>query len=354
MIAGFIEIRESGPVLHAFEKNNGSCSFIESRDLQDSDAYLKGLIEKLDRVFFAIPLEDLHFRVLKFPFTDRKKIEDIIPMQLEGMVSGSIKDIVYDFTVLGKTDDQYSIAVVFAMKEAVKKHIDALRAFEIRPEVVTSPEGFSAFTAGSLDPLLEGKAVDTNDEDRLKLMAEMIGADLINLARGEFSFRKDVEKARSLSRVTIALFFAVCVLLSAHFLIDMGMSSRKAGKLNEDMIKFYTTLIPGAGKVTNPLYQLKAKIKQIEAKQAEINDVRPLQMLKTIARTWTAGQSAESIKINTDLLTVSGEAGNADEVKSIAQGLENELGVKPVIETKQASGGKTGYTLQFRKAGAQE
>jgi len=347
---GFVEIQDERPVLHTFEKINGGYSFFESREFQDNDAYLAGLIEKLDRVFFGMPVEDLHFRVLKLPFTDRKKVEDIIPMQLEGMVSDSIKNIVYDFLVLGKADDQYRIAVAFSLKEAVRKYIDLLSGFGVRPEVITSVEGFSAFSADSLESLFDVPKARVNGEERLKLMAEMIGTDTVNLAKGEFSFRKAVEKARSLFRVTIALYFVVCVLLGAHFLIDMGNASKRERELKKEMTKLYTALIPDAGKVVDPLYQLRSKVKQIKGKKTEINDVHPLRVLESIARTWVAGRAAEGVKVSGDLITVSGEAQNAEEVSSIADVLETEFGVKPVIETKQVSGGKTGYTLQIRKA----
>lgn len=349
-MVGFIEIRDGKPLIHTFEKINGGYSFFESREFRENDAYLSGLIEKLDRVFFEMPFEDLHFRILKLPFTDRKKVEDIIPMQLEGMVSDSIKNIVYDFLVLGETDGQYRIAVVFSLKEAVKKYIDLLSGFGVKPEVITSVEGFSAFSSGSLESLFEGSQTRVDGEERLRIMAEMIGVNTVNLARGEFSFRKAVEKARGLFRVTIALYFAVCLLLAAHFLIDVGNAAKRERELKKEMTKFYTTLIPDAGKVVDPLYQLKSKVKQIEGKNAEVNDVRPLRVLESISRTWVPGRAAESVKVSGDLITVSGEAQNADEVSSIADTLAAEFGVKPVIETKQVSGGKTGYTLQMKKA----
>jgi type II secretory pathway component PulL len=348
MALGFVRKSEDTFLLYIFERSQDGYSLLEKKELKPGDAYLTDLTGRLDIIYLDVPSKHIHYRILKLPFSDREKINDIIPFQLEGMIAESIDSIVYDFMILDKVEDNFRIVVVFALRDYLKQMLDTLSIHGIRPEVITSVESFRALSEGSAEKLALAGSEALSEETAVQTMTLIFATQTINLAQGELSYRKDVERAKRHFRVTAVLVLVLAVLLAAHFLLDAGNMRMREKGLKQDMIKMYSRLIPGDKKIIDPLYQLKSQMKQIEWKNQEINDTRPLAVLDKVAESWKSGRSAESIKITPDLITLTGEAESAGEVKAIADSLPFENSSKPVIETKQTSGGKTGYTIQIK------
>jgi type II secretory pathway component PulL len=347
MTAGFVETKEDSYFLSLFDSKQNGYSFRETREIKLGDAYLSGIIEKIDTVYLNVPLQSLHFRILSLPFSDKDKIRDIIPFQLEGMTVESINEIVYDFEILGKDDDKFKVAVVFANKKVLKSLCDGVAEYGIKPNVITNIDIFKALTSASANSLSEADEL-TGPESR-DIMASVLSRPIIDLARGEFSYRGDIEKAKGYLRFSVVFAVVIYILLSLHLLIDMKNISSDKEHVDSKMNELYRQLVPGEGKIVNPLYQLKSQRKQIEQKVSVLNDAQPLKMLRSISEIWTKAGMAESMTIASSLITIKGEAGSVRDVQAIADSLKTIIVGEASIETNQFAGGKVGFTIQVKR-----
>ncbi len=347
MTAGFVEKKEGRFFLSLFDNKQNGFSFREKRELQSGDAYLSGIIEKMDTIYLNVPLQSLHFRVLALPFSDKNKIRDIIPFQLEGMTVESIDEIVYDFEVLGKDDDKFKVAVVFANKKVLKGLYDSIAEYGIKPNVITNIDIYEALSSASARSLSE--AEELKEPESQNVMASALSRHVIDLARGEFFYRGDIEKAKGYLKFSLFLAFIIYILLSLHLVIDMKNISSNNDHIRNEMNELYRQLVPGEGKIVNPLYQLKSHRKQIELRAGELKDVQPLEVLRSISEIWNKTGVADSLMIASDLITIKGEAASVRDVQAIADSLGSKIIGQANIETKQSAGGKVGFTIQIKR-----
>jgi general secretion pathway protein L len=108
--------------------------------------------ERLEAEMFATSLGgDETLRLLTMPFSDPKKIEQVLGYELESQILGELDGLVYDMVVSstklaeGGTSSTNVIAVA-ASKETVRGHIEALAAVGAEPRLV----GASALSYASL------------------------------------------------------------------------------------------------------------------------------------------------------------------------------------------------------------
>lgn len=98
--------------------------------------------EKLEAEMFATSLGgDATLRLLTMPFSDPKKIEQVLGYELESQILGELDGLVYDSVISttrqgeGGTSTTNVIAVA-AQKETVRSYIEALSAIGAEPRVV--------------------------------------------------------------------------------------------------------------------------------------------------------------------------------------------------------------------------
>ncbi|MGW8271806.1 MAG: hypothetical protein ACWGN7_00305, partial [Thermodesulfovibrionales bacterium] len=143
---GCVEIAGEAMLLHVFEKRQGEHSYVDTVRLERPGA--DQVPRDLQSVVLSLPPDSLHFRILSFPFAEREKIEEVLPLQLGGMISHGIDSIVSDFHVIERSDQGFRVIVVFAMKDMLRKVLSSLERFGIKPEVITSLVLFDALSRG--------------------------------------------------------------------------------------------------------------------------------------------------------------------------------------------------------------
>src|SRR4051812_45754621 len=56
--------------------------------------------------YLAVPGDQLSVRVLQLPFTDARKIEQVVGYELEGQIVHALEDVVFDHLVVGEGQGQ--------------------------------------------------------------------------------------------------------------------------------------------------------------------------------------------------------------------------------------------------------
>lgn len=101
----------------------------------------KGFRE-FEKVLVAIPPDEISMRILSIPFKDRKKIQDILPFELSGLLPHDVKEMIVDAIPIG--DGKVITAAL--EKARLKKYLEMLKEFGLDPYWL----GSTIFSMGKL------------------------------------------------------------------------------------------------------------------------------------------------------------------------------------------------------------
>jgi len=87
-------------------------------------------------LYLALPGDALSIRTLELPFTDQRKIDQVIGYELEGQIVYSLDEVVYDHVVVRSGDDGSSVLAVAAKRDVVATWLDVLKARGIDPRAL--------------------------------------------------------------------------------------------------------------------------------------------------------------------------------------------------------------------------
>jgi general secretion pathway protein L len=71
------------------------------------------------------------------PFTDPKRIEQVLPAEVEGAIPFDLSDVVWDWALLGQAVGKSDVLVGVVRKTVLRDHLDVLAAAGVDPRVVT-------------------------------------------------------------------------------------------------------------------------------------------------------------------------------------------------------------------------
>ncbi len=110
-------------------------------DREDLAEALLQLVEQIGwkegPCYCGIPVSGISLRNITIPFTDRKKIVQVLPMELEDQLLRPVGDQLVEFMVTGGDEEESHILVTALSKNALQQHLDLLRGAGLSPEVIT-------------------------------------------------------------------------------------------------------------------------------------------------------------------------------------------------------------------------
>jgi len=110
---------------------------IVSRRLdQDPWAAAAHLAKAADLVFSALPGDAISIRNLKLPAAAAKRVEQILPFELDGEIPFDVQDMVIDHAVLGQTAEHLEVMAVAARRERVESHLAELAEVGVNPREI--------------------------------------------------------------------------------------------------------------------------------------------------------------------------------------------------------------------------
>jgi type IV pilus assembly protein PilM len=101
---------------------------------------IREMAQGADVVFTAVPGDQVSFRKLELPRAASKRLEQVIPFELDGEVPFEIDSLVMHHRVLGQTSDRLDVLAVAASHAKVAAHLATLSEHGLNPrEVVPAP-----------------------------------------------------------------------------------------------------------------------------------------------------------------------------------------------------------------------
>jgi len=111
----------------------------EERDRQIFST-IQTLIKKsgvsFDQIIIAIPGDKALGKLLTLPFTDKKKIEQVLPFEIENFIPFTISDIAYDYQIIEKEKDHSKVFVSIVKKDYISHYLEELHGIGIEPKSV--------------------------------------------------------------------------------------------------------------------------------------------------------------------------------------------------------------------------
>jgi general secretion pathway protein L len=90
-----------------------------------------------DSVAVALPDALVATYLLTIPFSDAKRIERVLPAEVEGAIPFDLSDVVWDWTILGQAGGKSEVLIGVVQKKVLRDHLDVLAASGLDPRVVT-------------------------------------------------------------------------------------------------------------------------------------------------------------------------------------------------------------------------
>ena len=129
-------------------------------EIAPSDAVVEALAELFgegriagDLVVTSIPGHQVSARIIKLPFANRKKMDKVIPFEVEGYTPFNIEEMVVSYHVVKVEEGGAQILALLVKKDVLRDHLETLERAKISPKIVDL-DILSLFSISSL--ILEG------------------------------------------------------------------------------------------------------------------------------------------------------------------------------------------------------
>ncbi len=346
----FIDIKEGELNAYIFEVKQGRYEIKDTKKYPLHDRYdfsIDVLTEDIENAYLSLPLGSLNFRLIDLPFSEKDKIREVLPFELDGMVLGGSDKVVFDDIVLGASGDKYQVLAVYIDKSVIKKILEKLKPYNLDPEFITSIELKSMLKDFSLARLLTPTGL--NSEDRVALAVEEIKKPTINLRRNEFLYTRDIEKTKKSLRVTAVLMILLALVLSADLLLKIISTRQEIASLKNDMRRTYQGIFPGEKSIQNELYQLKSHMKELKSKKEFFVGVDPLILLFNLSQIDKQGVVFNEVTVDMGNSALKGEAPSLSDIQRVKGKLESLLSEVNISDSKSSARGNMLFTITAKE-----
>lgn len=300
---------------------------------------------------FSLPLHLLDFRVLELPFSDIKKVRELIPFEIDNLVLGGSGSVAFDAFILGSGEGKSQVLVAYIGKENLRAILNKLKAAGIDPKAVVSLELAHAVSSSTSADEIAGKLLSPEplkEQDRISTAAAEIKNQTVNLRRGEFAYTADTERTKKSLMMTSALVVLMLLIFLADNVMVIVSTKRDNNSIRESIRKTYQGLFPSEKKISNELYQLKAHMKELRDKESSFVGVSALDTLLDLSRVSRPGVSFIEVTVDRDLVILKGEATSMSDVQKTKTDLEKVFTEITISDTKPSVQGKTLFTLTVK------
>ena len=112
-------------------------------EMAPSDAVVQALTELFgegriagDLLITSIPGHQVSARIIKLPFADRKKMDKVIPFDIEGYTPFNIEEMVVSYHIVKVEKGGAQILALLVKKDVLRDHLETLERAKISPKIV--------------------------------------------------------------------------------------------------------------------------------------------------------------------------------------------------------------------------
>ena len=342
----FIDIKEKEVTTHIFHFRGNTYEVKETRSFPISGQYdfsFEMETDQIENAYVSLPAAWFNFRIIELPFSDKDKIRETLPFELDSVILGGSKAVIFDNVIVGKSDNAVQVLAVYIEKDLLKKVLDALRSHGIEPVYVTCLELRKKLTDFTLPELLTPVLLE--EKERIALAGEEIKKPAINVRRGEFAYTRDIERTKKSLRVTAVLLVFIVLVLSADVLLKIVSLRQESAAVKNEIRKQYMEMFPGEKKIVNELYQLKSHLKELQEKEDVFIGVDALGLLLDLSQLEREGVVFNEIMEDKNAIILKGEAASLSLIQQFKQKLDSLYGDVTIADSKSSARGSMIFTI---------
>lgn len=346
----FIDIQDKEISTYTFDLKKGRYELKDTRKYPVSDKYnfsFDVVKENIEDAYLSLPLSSLNFRVIDLPFSDKDRIREVLPFELDGMILGGSEKVVFDDIIVGKSDNTYQVLAVFLDKKNIREILEKLKSQNIDPVFITSLELRTLVKDFNLTKLLSPILLE--DKERITLAVEEMNAPTINLRRNEFSYTRDRDKTRKSLRVTAVLLILIAFVLSADLLFKIVSTRQEIASLKNEIRKQYQDIFPNEKNIMNELYQLKAHMKELRTKEEVYIGVNPLDVFLKLSQVDKQGIVFNEVTVDRGNLVMKGESPSLSDIQQLKDKLVHLFDEATIADSKSSAQGKMLFTITAKE-----
>jgi type II secretory pathway component PulL len=342
----FIDFKEKELTAHIFHVRGNTYEIKETRSFPISgrhDFSFGMETGQIESAYVSFPSAWFNFRIVELPFSDKDKIRETLPFELDGVILGGSKAVTFDDIIVGKSGDAVQVLAIYIEKDLLKKVLDALRSHGIDPVHVTCLELRKKLADFRLPELLTPVLLE--EKERIALAGEEIEKPTINVRRGEFAFTRDIERTRRSLRITAVLLVFIAIVLSADVLLKIVSLRQDVASVKNEIRKQYMEMFPGEKNIVNELYQLKSHLKELQEKEDVFIGVDMLGLLLNLSQLEREGVVFNEITEDKNAIILKGEAASLSLIQQFKQKLDSLYNDVTIADSKSSARGNMIFTI---------
>lgn len=351
MKAAVIHYNRESPEVLIFKKRSSRFVYQDSVSLsltRGAPPEAARLLEGLHAIILALPLDMLRFRLLEMPFSDKDKVREVIPFEMQGITIKPVSSYVFDCVVQETVGQRSRVLAVYIEKEALGLILSWLQHIRLDPEAVSSLHLRASLPGLSVESLLE--PLPLTQEELISLCEEELKAPVINLRKGSLAFRQSVGEAKGPLLTALFLVLVILIALAGYAAIKIHGLNKAIAVYQASMSASFKEAFKGSTKVSDPLYLLRAKIKELNREEEFYARLSPLDLLQDITAMKGGSAVVYEVEYTTSRAILKGEAPDMAGIEKAKEGLLKRFEVVEILETKASAEGKVSFSAAVDKA----
>ncbi len=350
MRTGFIDWTENKICLFIFEKKGTGFTLIDSVNVPvegDLDQSTLKLFTKanIEYVYLSVPASLLSMREIDFPFSDKNKIKDTIPFELEGLLLGNVSDYSIDHIITETAENSSRTLTACMEKTKLRKIIDIFSSIGLEPKVITSLD-LRLFNR-TTEKLFDAPVID--ESLRSEASREELAAPTINLRQGDVAYKGDIDLIKSKLRLTAVLILVLTLLIAFNVTMNRLSIKKQNSILTGEINKLYRNIFPKDTKIVDAARQFRGNLNSLREKKTILGGVPVLDILLDISRDQGEDITLREININENNILVKGTAfsfENVDLYKNILSGSFTDV---KVIDSESSPDDKITFSIIMKE-----
>ncbi|MBI4686823.1 MAG: hypothetical protein HY756_03460 [Nitrospirae bacterium] len=349
MKIGFIDWREKDLFLYIFEKKGSSLTLADTLSVSAKEGLTQAVLNRIagvpvEHIYLSIPLNLLSVREITVPFTDKNKIKDVIPYELEGLLLSDINDYCIGHVVMESSNGSSKVLAASAEKARLKEIIEALSRVAPEPRVITSVDIISL--TGGVEDVLQRTGLD--EKARIEAIKKELLNPSINLRQSELSYTGDIKRLMQSVKITAALAMILLIVLSADMVVRFLAARKENLLLVRGINTIYSETFPEDKKIVDAVRQFKGNLNSLKKKEVLLTGISSLDLLLSIAN---LKKDAVLYEFNADgkNIILKGTAQSFEGVDSLGSSLSSSFMDVRITDSKTSFDRKINFTIVMRE-----
>ncbi|MCX8069644.1 MAG: hypothetical protein N2738_03990, partial [Thermodesulfovibrionales bacterium] len=273
-------------------------------------------LSKVESIFINLPLDLLNFRIITCPDLDRRKIREIIPLELEGNILTKKDDLIFDYISEKNSEGALKVLVVYTDKRLISNFLASLKERGIIPSSMICAQ-FRPLVSSGIDYFAQKiiNIANRQDDSLVDLIKEELTSPTIKLTDKELSLTELRDNVfKPLYKVS-QFFLSFLIITSLWLLFRIFTDFNERVTLMKEIKSRYITLFPEDKKISDEIYQLKSKLKVLKDKEDAIMGIKGLDVLKKLSEVKKEGITLNELTLEKDSIKMKGDAVSMEEIE---------------------------------------